>query len=174
MRGISIARIVAALALPTLAASAQAGRADASEVPWSDLPAGFSCEPGAVRGDADIVLRKAAGTGGELGVATPDDRFFFLVPAQGDAPLGIDAAGFATAPTLRLRTGTLQASPSEGVTRRRVFRAPGVYTFYLSDRLESGDGGFVCRVRYRAGARVLDRMRDHAADHASHIAKARA
>lgn len=143
--------IRALLPAALLVASSAAAADEGPGIPWSELSKAFSCTPSSVRGDARIQLRKADGTGGELGVVTPRGDYAFLVLADGTADAaGIDAAGFAAARSLSIDTGTLMArlADAEGGGRQRVFQAPGVYTFQLSNVLESDEGGFACRVRY--------------------------
>lgn len=117
---------------------------------WQADPRAFSCPAKTTLGAA-ITLKKGARTGRELAVTDPDGTYYFLVLGMPDAgmkslmtPKALDAA---TAVTLETRSLTGYTGEGNG----KVFQKSGTYTLYLSDNLESEDGGYRCSVRVTGG-----------------------
>ena len=123
---------------------------DSVETPWTHADKVFSCAVHASEHKQVVRLNKRPSSGGELGVETPDGDFFFMVPVDA-ATTGmpnLDAEEFSRMTSLDLDPDSLIGTSSRHESRAKVFARPGKYTFYLSDNLESEEGGYTCDVMF--------------------------
>jgi hypothetical protein len=119
--------------------------------PWSVNNRVFSCAPSTLRPGSDLQLKLAKVHGRELGVQRlVDNTWFFLVVASppSGTPQLMSTKAFSAARTVRIpanyRTtnwGTQQI--------QTIFSQPGRYELYVSDNLESEDGGYKCKLTVR-------------------------
>lgn len=117
---------------------------------WQDDAKVFSC-PAKTSIGATITLIKSVQAGQELAITAPDGTYYFLVVGMPDAgmkslmtPEELDAKTSITLDTRSL-------SGYSGKGNGQVFKTAGTYTLYLSDNLESEDGGYKCSIRVMAG-----------------------
>jgi hypothetical protein len=110
----------------------------------------LTCPASAVIGQP-LTLTKSRTAGSELAVIRPDGKFLFLVVGSPDAGMHslMTPEVLAASTQVTMDTRTLEGYDWE--SNRKVFTKPGVYTFLISDNLESDDSAFRCQVRVVAG-----------------------
>ena len=136
MIGVSILAFVAA----------QAARAD--ETPWSVNSRVFSC-PKVVRVAQAFTVTMAPGAGQELAVRrVADGAWFFLVvasPQDGHKNL-LEPNQLSRSTKLQVPANLRWSSWAVGAKPEAVFRR-GEYELYLSENLESAQGGYKCQLK---------------------------
>jgi hypothetical protein len=115
----------------------------------------LACQPRAVTGVDTLVLSMQTPHGGDMGVTSPDNTFSWLVRDGENIGNVLDASmDFRLLTRLRLPVEEASALPAVyGVDKpKRLFREAGMYTFHLSEELETDHGTSVaeCEVAYRA------------------------
>ena len=125
-----------------------------------EAPPFLKCAPRVVSSGDTVVLSMAMPHPAELAVTHPDGTPFFLVyqpdahPLAGSAPLQTKEA-FRRLREIKLRVADATGSPwvAGREANERIFTAPGVYEFRLTEILETEDlPVYRCKVRYN-GAR---------------------
>lgn len=115
----------------------------------------LACQPRAVTEVDTLVLSMQTPHGGDMGVTSPDNTFSWLVRDGENIGNVLDASmDFRLLTRLRLPVEEASALPAVyGVDKpKRLFREAGMYTFHLSEELETDHGTSVaeCEVAYRA------------------------
>lgn len=118
---------------------------------WTVAPSVLGCTPETLEANGLLTLSLGPGHGKELGIHRESDNVFFFLVVESPPPTMVPLM----TPELFARTSQLQIDASiEGYAwaadrgRERVFTAPGTYTVYTSNALESEEGGYTCSIKY--------------------------
>ena len=117
---------------------------------WSSNPRILACTPGTLRASQSLVLSLGAGHGRELAIRrVSDNSWYFLVvgsPPEGEPQL-MTPGEFASASRTEV-PASFQGRASVDGPLERIFSRTGTYEAYVSDNLESEDGGYMCSFKY--------------------------
>ena len=121
------------------------------------LSAKFTVDPKVLRCEArpfgageSLKISLGERHGRELGIErTSDHSFYWLIVESYGERKGelMPSARFRAAKKIELPAGLL--APTNDGTVERVFTVPGTYIVYVSENLESENGGHKCEVNYR-------------------------
>ena len=117
---------------------------------WQNDPRQLACSPNNLRPAGTLTLKFGSVQGRELGVRRhSDNTWYFLIVAN--APKN---AKTIMAPEVFMTKKQVDISAFAETTEWEtgidvpVFATSGTYSIYVSDNLESEDGGYVCTVHY--------------------------
>lgn len=112
----------------------------------------LACSPETLRASDSLVLMLGSGHGRELAIRrVADNAWYFLIgvlPVEGEPQL-MTSAEFSKAGRVEI-SASFKARASENGPLEPIFHRPGAYEVYVSDNLESEEGGYVCRLDYVA------------------------
>lgn len=112
------------------------------------------CWPETLGASGSLVLTLGSGHGRELAIRrVADNAWYFLVgtlPVEGEPQL-MTSAEFAKAGRVEI-SASFKTRASENDPLEPIFHRPGAYEVYVSDNLESEDGGYMCRFNYVAAS----------------------
>jgi hypothetical protein len=117
---------------------------------WSSNQRVLACSPEILQTSQALVLALGPGHGRELAIRrVSDNSWYFLVvdlPLEGELQL-MTPDDFALATRVEIPTSFTGRTSVDGPLGR-IFSRPGAYEAYVSDNLESEEGGYVCSFRY--------------------------
>jgi hypothetical protein len=136
------------IAICSLTLASPSAYAD-EDTPWSESAKVLAC-PASVPAGEFVLVTLAPGRGSELALRrVADDAWFFLVVGMppDDYPQLMTPEQFESAVYVKLPPSLSWVQWTQGTKMERVF-TPGLYELYVSDALESENGGFRCRFTY--------------------------
>jgi hypothetical protein len=117
---------------------------------WLSNSSVLACSPSTLRAPHPLVLSLGPGHGRELAIRrVSDNTWYFLVghmPPDGEPQL-MAPEKFAAATRIEVPT-SLRGRASGVDSLSPIFSRPGAYEAYVSDNLESEEGGYVCSFNY--------------------------
>ena len=117
---------------------------------WSSNPRMLACSPDTLRASQPLVLSLGAGHGRELAIRrVSDNSWYFLVvgsPPEGEPQL-MTPGEFASVARAEVPASFKGRASVDGPLER-IFSRAGSYEAYVSDSLESEEGGYVCSFKY--------------------------
>ena len=117
---------------------------------WLSNQRVLDCSPQTIKATSSLVLALGPGHGRELAVRrVSDNAWYFLVvglPPEGEPQL-MAPEDFSEATRVVIPASFKARSSAEGPLEP-IFSRPGAYEAYVSDNLESEEGGYVCRFKY--------------------------
>ena len=125
-------------------------QAGGGTTPWSSNKRALACTPKVLRHPGALLLTLGPGHGKELAIRrVAGDRWYFLVSRspQGNEPQLMDSDAFEKATLVEIPT-SIKARASADQPLEPVFLRSGVYEVYVSDALETEEGGYTCRFHY--------------------------
>ncbi|CAN7562960.1 hypothetical protein LJR143_003924 [Pseudoxanthomonas sp. LjRoot143] len=110
----------------------------------------LACSPNTLRAPHPLILTLGPGHGSELAIRrVSDNTWYFLVghmPPDGEPQLTTPEK-LALANSIEVPT-SFRGRASEADALAPIFNRSGAYEAYLSDNLESEEGGYVCSFNY--------------------------
>ena len=117
---------------------------------WSSDPRILACSPDTLQASQPLVLSLGLGHGRELAIRrVSDDSWYFLVvgsPPDGEPQL-MTPEEFASASHVEVPASFKGRASVDGPLGR-IFSRAGAYEAYVSDNLESEEGGYMCSFKY--------------------------
>ena len=136
--------------LATLIATSPAAGDGYEPAVWLSNPSVLTCSPSILRAPHPLVLSLGPGHGRELAIRrVSDNTWYFLVghaPPDGEPQL-MTPEDFALADRTEVPTSFLGRASAD-TSLGPIFNRPGSYEAYVSDNLESEQGGYMCSFKY--------------------------
>jgi hypothetical protein len=132
--------------LPTISI----GSNDDLETPWTELKAMLDCSPDTLALGETLTITLGINHGKELAVSKHNDNsWHFMVVGlpPDDMKSFMSPAEYKEAKTIKISTETTAYEWKHDGKNEINISAPGRYSFYVSDILESEVGGYVCHVQ---------------------------
>jgi hypothetical protein len=136
--------------LPSIAFSSS----DDLETPWTESSSMLDCSPDTLAIGETLTITLGKNHGKELAVLKHNDNtWHFMVVGlpPGDMKSLMSPAQFKEIKAIKITPETTAYEWSKDGKNKILFSAPGMYSFYVSEILESEVGGYVCHVQ------VIDR-----------------
>jgi hypothetical protein len=117
---------------------------------WLSNQRVLACSPKTLEASDSLVLKLGPGHGRELAIRrVSDNAWYFLVvwlPPEGEPQL-MSPEDFALATHVEI-PASFKGRASVDDPLGPIFSRPGAYETYVSDTLESEEGGYVCSFKY--------------------------